>query len=92
VLEAMAREVPVACSNVSALPEVAGDAAELFDPLDAAAIARAVERLLDDPARRAELIERGRVRPGLFTWERAAEGTLESYGRAMRSKNVTTRQ
>jgi glycosyltransferase involved in cell wall biosynthesis len=92
VLEAMAREVPVACSNLSALPEVAGDAAELFDPRDPAAIAAAVERLLNDPARRAELIERGRARPPLFTWERAAEGTLESYARAMRSKNSTTRQ
>jgi glycosyltransferase involved in cell wall biosynthesis len=82
VLEAMARGVPVACSAASALPEVVGDAAELFDPRDAAAIAAAIERLLDDPARRSELVARGRERPAEFTWERAAQGTLGSYRRA----------
>jgi glycosyltransferase involved in cell wall biosynthesis len=92
VLEAMARGVPVACSAVSALPEVAGDAAELFDPRDPAAIAAAIERLLDDPARRSELVARGRARPAEFTWERAARGTLESYRRAIRSRESTSRQ
>jgi glycosyltransferase involved in cell wall biosynthesis len=92
VLEAMARGVPVACSSVSALPEVAGDAAELFDPYDPEAIAAAIERLLDDPARRAELVERGTARPAEFTWERTAEGTLETYRRAMRSRKRTARQ
>ena len=47
VLEAMARGVPVACSDASSLPEVAGDAALLFDPLDPRAIADAISRLLD---------------------------------------------
>ena len=46
VLEAMARGVPVACSNASSLPEVAGEAALLFDPHDERAIAAALERLL----------------------------------------------
>ena len=50
VLEAMARGVPVACSNASSLPEVAGDAALLFDPRDEAAIAAALVRLLSDRA------------------------------------------
>src|SRR5208282_2493884 len=45
VLEAMARGVPVACSNASSLPEVAGEAALLFDPRDVGAIAAALERL-----------------------------------------------
>ena len=49
ILEAMARELPVACSNRSALSEVAGDAAALFDPEDPAAIAAAVGRILGDP-------------------------------------------
>ena len=57
VLEAMARGVPVACSNASSLPEVAGDAALLFDPHDESAIAAALERLLDEP----ELAERLRA-------------------------------
>jgi glycosyltransferase involved in cell wall biosynthesis len=82
VLEAMARGVPVACSNSSSLPEVAGDAALLFDPRDEAAIAAAVERLLRDPDEAARLRERGLERARLFTWERTARLTLESYARA----------
>ena len=94
LLEAMRRGVPVACSNVSALPEVAGDAAEHFDPYDPAAIAAAIGRLLDDESRRGELIARGRRRFREFTWERAALGTLESYRRALlaRNRNNTQRQ
>ena len=94
ILEAMRRDVPVACSNLSALPEVAGDAAELFDPHDVDAIAAAIRRLLDDDARRAQLIERGRHRWTEFTWERAASGTLDVYRRvlAARSTARTTAQ
>ena len=62
VLEAMARGVPVACSDRPALPEVAGDAALLFDPLDQAAVTEAIRRLLRDEALRAQLVEEG--------WER----------------------
>jgi glycosyltransferase involved in cell wall biosynthesis len=79
VLEAMRRGVPVACSNVSALPEVAGDAAELFDPRDPAAIAAALRTLLGDPQRRDELVRRGHERHRLFTWERAARETQAVY-------------
>jgi glycosyltransferase involved in cell wall biosynthesis len=83
VLEAMYRGVAVACSNVSAMPEVVGDAAELFDPTDARAIAAALTRLLDDPERRAELVARGSERWKAFSWERAAEETLAVYERAL---------
>jgi glycosyltransferase involved in cell wall biosynthesis len=83
VLEAMAREVPVACSNVSSLPEVAGDAALLFDPRDESAIAEALRRLLDDPALCERLRARGLARVAEFTWERTARLTLESYRRAL---------
>jgi alpha-1,3-rhamnosyl/mannosyltransferase len=79
VLEAMRRGVPVACSDVSALPEVAGDAAELFDPRDPAAIAAALRTLLSDPQRRDELVRRGHERHPLFTWERAARETQAVY-------------
>jgi glycosyltransferase involved in cell wall biosynthesis len=81
LLEAMRREVPVACSNLTSLPEVAGDAAELFDPYDASAIAGAIRRLLDDDARRAELIERGRARAREFTWEKSARELFAVYER-----------
>lgn len=83
VLEAMARGVPVACSATSSLPEVAGDAALLFDPHDEQAIAAQVERVLSDPALAAELVVRGHQRCEQFTWRRTAELTLESYRRAM---------
>jgi glycosyltransferase involved in cell wall biosynthesis len=83
VLEAMARGVPVACSDASSLPEVAGDAALLFDPRDEAAIATAISRLLGDEALRARLLEFGAAQVKRFTWERTARLTLASYGRAM---------
>ncbi len=85
VLEAMARGVPVACSNASSLPEVAGDAALLFDPHDEHAIAEALRRLLEDPALRERLHARGLARAREFSWERAARLTLESYARALGS-------
>lgn len=86
VLEAMARGVPVACSNTSSLPEVAGDAALLFDPASAGEIAQALRRLLSDQALRAQLVSKGRERARLFTWERAAALTLDSYERALGSR------
>jgi glycosyltransferase involved in cell wall biosynthesis len=82
VLEAMARGVAVACSNASSLPEVAGEAALMFDPSDERAITSALERLLSDPAEAERLRTRGRERAREFTWERTARLTLESYGRA----------
>jgi len=83
VLEAMARGVPVACSDASSLPEVAGDAALLFDPHDARAIAAAVERLLGDRGEAERLAARGLERARQFSWERTARATLEVYRRAL---------
>jgi glycosyltransferase involved in cell wall biosynthesis len=85
VLEAMARGVPVACSNRSSLPEVAGDAAFTFDPEDGHAIRTAMERLMADTALADRLREAGRKRAALFTWERTAELTVVSYSRALAS-------
>jgi glycosyltransferase involved in cell wall biosynthesis len=85
VLEAMARGVPVACSNASSLPEVAGDAALLFDPHQEPSIADALERLLGEPALREQLSARGLARVREFTWERTASLTLASYRRALDS-------
>jgi glycosyltransferase involved in cell wall biosynthesis len=83
VLEAMARGVPVACSNASSLPEVAGEAALVFDPGDEGAIAAAIERLLSDPAEVERLRALGVERAREFTWERTARLTLDSYRRAL---------
>jgi glycosyltransferase involved in cell wall biosynthesis len=88
VLEAMARGVPVACSDTSSLPDVAGGAALLFDPHDESAIAGAVGRLLGDPDEAERLRARGRERARLFTWERTARLTLESYARAFGRASV----
>jgi len=83
VLEAMARGVPVACSNASSLPEVAGDAALLFDPRDDSAIADSLRRLLVDLPLREQLRARGLARVREFTWQRTARLTLESYRRVL---------
>jgi glycosyltransferase involved in cell wall biosynthesis len=66
VLEAMSAGVPVLCGNLTSLPEIAGDAALLFDPRRPAEIVSAIERLESHPALRAELIERGRRRAAEF--------------------------
>ncbi len=83
VLEAMARGVPVACSNASSLPEVAGDAALLFDPRSEVEIAAAISRLLEDEALRERLRELGLAQAQRFTWARTARLTLDSYARAL---------
>lgn len=83
VLEAMRRGLPVACSNATSLPEVAGDAALLFDPFSVEAIATDVGRLLGDPALRERLARLGRARAEEFSWARTAEGTLAAYDAAV---------
>lgn len=81
-LEAMSRGVPVACSNASALKEVAGDSARLFDPHDARDIAAAIASLLDDRVSADDLVRRGRERAASFTWERTARETASVYREA----------
>jgi glycosyltransferase involved in cell wall biosynthesis len=80
VAEAMARGVPVACSNTTALRELGEGAAELFDPLDVDAIAGALRHAL---ARRDELAALGRERVAEMSWERAARETVEVYREAV---------
>jgi alpha-1,3-rhamnosyl/mannosyltransferase len=82
ILEAMRRETPVACSNVSAMPEVAGDAARYFDPLRPADMAAALLDVLGDRELAARLIAAGRERARAFSWTATAERTLECYERA----------
>ena len=59
IIEAMANGIPVACSNVASLPEVAGSAALFFDPFDVNSITKAMHRLADDPLLRKDLIKKG---------------------------------
>ncbi len=76
VLEAMACGTPVVCSNVSSLPEVAGDAAILVSPHDTAQLVQAVSRVLDDNELRHELTQKGLRQVTHFRWERCAQETL----------------
>ncbi len=82
VLEAMAAGTPVLASNVSSLPEVAGDAALLVDPADPDALAAAMARLLEDEGLRGRLREMGWRRAAGFTWEQAARRTAATLHRA----------
>jgi len=78
-LEAMACGTPVVTSNVSSLPEVAGDAAMLVNPGNVFDIARGIREVLTDEPLRAELIRRGRAQAARFSWERSAREVLEIY-------------
>jgi glycosyltransferase involved in cell wall biosynthesis len=83
VLEAMRRGVPVACADATSLPEVAGDAALLFDPLAEQAIAAAVSALLAGGEDVAARVARGRERAAGFGWDRTARAALASYELAL---------
>jgi glycosyltransferase involved in cell wall biosynthesis len=84
LLDAMAREVPVLTSNISAMPEVAGDAALLVDPIDVAAISEGLKKLVNDEALRQQLIYKGLKRSSEFAWETAVEETWKVYQELLR--------
>jgi alpha-1,3-rhamnosyl/mannosyltransferase len=81
VVEAMASGVPVVTSSVSCLPEIAGNAAELVHPDDVDGLRMALQRLLEDNARHAELRVLGLERTKRFSWQRCAEETVRIYRR-----------
>ncbi|MCC6805145.1 MAG: glycosyltransferase family 4 protein, partial [Anaerolineae bacterium] len=83
VLESMACGTPVVTSNVSSLPEVAGDAALTVDPTDLDAIIAALQQLIDDDELRANLAARGIERAREFTWERAAAQLRQIYSQML---------
>ncbi len=79
----MACGTPVTCSEAASLPEVAGDAALLFDPLNTDAIAAALGALLADGGRRAALVACGFSRASTFSWAACARTTLAAYDSAL---------
>jgi alpha-1,3-rhamnosyl/mannosyltransferase len=85
VVEAMACGTPVLTSSTSALQEIAGGYAYLVDPLDVDAIARGIVLLTTDPKVRSDFVELGRKRARDFSWDKAAERTLEVYADALAS-------
>jgi glycosyltransferase involved in cell wall biosynthesis len=82
-LEAMACGCPAIVSNVASLPEVCGDAAVYFNPLEPESIAEAIVRVLEEPGLREALRGRGLERARRFTWETSARKTLATLERAL---------
>lgn len=76
ILEAMAAAIPVACSDIPVLREVAGEAALFFDPLEEGAIAAGLDRITADVELRSKLATAGPERARPFTWQKTAEKTL----------------
>lgn len=79
ILEAMTCGRAVACSNTSAMPEVADGAGLLFNPHDSEDIARALKDILMDSELRCRLERLGLQRAALFTWQKSARATLDVY-------------
>ncbi len=86
VLEAMMAGCPVITSRVSSLPEIAGEAALLVDPLHAEEIANAIQQVLQDEELRNHMVNEGRKRAACFSWEETARKTREVYLLAARHK------
>lgn len=84
ILEAFAAHTAVITADITSMPEVAGNAALMVDPYDIEAIAEAMSTLSTNEARRSELIELGRQRTFLFTWERTASLLWESISTTVR--------
>lgn len=86
VPEAMKCGTPVISSNAASLPEVAGDAAALFDPLSETALADALVRIESDATFRESLRMRGLARSAIFDWQETARKTVEVYERVLAEK------
>jgi glycosyltransferase involved in cell wall biosynthesis len=78
-LEAMAHDCPVAASNTSSIPEVVGEAAELFDPEDQGDMRAAMERIACSAEHARALVSKGRRQIEKFTWDACAQATLDVY-------------
>lgn len=79
VIEAMACGCPVITSNISSLPEVAGEAAELINPYDTNQIREAMEALYQNEEKRQDLVQKGLIHANSFSWERCARETMAVY-------------
>ena len=77
ILEAMQCGCPVLCARAASLPEVAGEAALFFDPMDAMNIAKTIDRIVLDPQLRNELTQRGYQRAKEFSWRAAGLQTMD---------------
>ena len=83
-LEAMKQGAPVVSSNATCLPEIYGEAAYYFDPLDIHDMANSINTVINDTEVRNKLIKAGRSKAKEYSWERMAQQTLEVYKKALR--------
>jgi glycosyltransferase involved in cell wall biosynthesis len=81
LLEAFHAGTPVLCSNTTSLPEVGGDAVLSCDPTDIEAMATLMERILEDDELRETLVQRGKYRLGMYSWEESAHNLMAACGR-----------
>ena len=84
-MEAFRCDVPVITSNVTSMPEVAGDAALLVDPFNPESIAEALYKAYQYESIRNELISRGQRRKNIFSWQQTADRLWESIEKAVKS-------
>ena len=74
---------PVACSDTSAIREIAGNCAELFDPSDATSICNAVTRIVLSPEHAENLRNKGKAHAATFSWDKCASDTLDVYRKVL---------
>ncbi|MDI6617126.1 MAG: glycosyltransferase family 1 protein [Clostridiales bacterium] len=86
VLEAMCCGTPTITSNISSIPEVAGDAALLINPFDTEELAKAMEDVLEDNNKKIDLISKGFKQASKFSWEKTAAETLKIYEKLYNSR------
>lgn len=86
IVEAFCCDTPVITSNVTSMPEIAEDAALLVDPFSEESIAGAMTKILDEDLRK-DLIEKGKIRKELFSWDKAASGWWDSIVKTIEESN-----
>ncbi len=85
-LEAMSSGAPVVSSDATSLPEVNGEAAQYFNPLEVADMAKAINSVLTKPELRKQMVAAGKKQAGKYSWKRMAEQTLAVYKDALHEK------
>lgn len=84
-IEAMIHGAPVVSSNATCLPEIYGDAAEYFNPLDTDDMVKKIGRVIASDELRKKLVKKGRIQASKYSWERMAEQTLAVYDKVLKS-------
>lgn len=83
IVEAFESGVPVISSNTTSMPEIAGDAALMVDPFDVSSIANGMERVYRDASLRSQLIEKGKARKAMYSWDRSSRLLWDSVTKCL---------